>query len=163
MALEIERKFLPAGEGWRALAGPGLRCMQGYLSAERGRTVRVRLLADADGGRGRPTIKGPAGASGLARAEYEYPIPAADARELLALCPPTLIDKTRYRIPLDGLVWEVDEFHAENEGLVLIEAELASEDQQIALPDWVGIEVSRDARYKNAVLSRNPYRTWAEK
>lgn len=161
MALEIERKFLPANEDWRALAGPGARYAQGYLLAERGRTVRVRLAADADGERGFLTIKGPAGASAIARAEYEYPIPPADARELLTLCLPTPIEKTRYRIPLDGLVWEVDEFHGANAGLVVIEVELASEDQEIALPDWVGREVSRDARYKNAMLSRNPYRNWA--
>ena len=163
MHQEIERKFLPAGDGWRALAGPGAHYAQGYLLAERGRTVRVRLAADADGERGFLTIKGPAGSSAIARAEYEYLIPAADARELLALCLPTPIEKTRYRIPLDGLVWEVDEFHGANEGLVLIEVELASEDQEIALPDWVGLEVSHDARYKNAVLSRNPYREWGEK
>ena len=161
MPLEIERKFLPASEGWRALAGTGVRYVQGYLMAEKGRTVRVRLVEDAEGERGLLTIKGPAGASAIARAEYEYPIPPADARELLTLCPSALIEKTRYRIPLDGLNWEVDEFHGENAGLVVIEVELAREDQEIVLPDWVGSEVSRDARYKNAMLSRNPYKNWA--
>ena len=161
MFLEIERKFLAAGDGWRALASePGARYVQGYLLAEKGRSVRVRLAGET----GFLTIKGPAaGARGLARAEYEYPIPGADARELLALCPPTLVEKTRYRIPLNGLIWEVDEFSGENCGLVLIEVELASENQEVTLPDWVGQEVSGDARYKNSMLSRFPYRSWAGK
>lgn len=148
MGTEIERKFLVTGEGWRALAmGPGQRLRQGYLHAGTP-VVRVRLAGEA----GFLTIKGP---GLLSRAEYEYPIPAAEAAELLrSLCPPPVIEKTRTRVRHDGLVWEVDEFAGQLAGLVLAEVELASPDQPFARPDWLGREVTEDARYQNAALSR---------
>lgn len=154
MAVEIERKFLPAGDGWRGLAA-GTHYVQGYLAAERACTVRVRLA----GASAFLTVKGHG--EGLARPEFEYPIPATDAAQLLDLCPLPLVEKTRFRIPLNGLVWEVDEFAGNNSGLVLIEVELASPDQPLEKPDWVGEEVSTDPRYSNAMLARHPYRTWA--
>ena len=153
MGQEIERKFLPASDDWRGLA-TGTSYRQGYLCANREQTVRVRLAGDT----GFITIKGPT--QGISRAEFEYPIPVADARELLELCSLPLIEKTRYRIDCAGLVWEVDEFFGENLGLVLIEVELSSPEQRVLLPDWVGEEVSGDARYTNAMLSRYPYASW---
>ena len=104
------------------------------------------------------TVKG--AAQGAARPEFEYEIPLADAKELLRLCEKPLIEKTRYRVESGGLVWEVDEFHGVNEGLVVAECELEAEDQAIARPDWVGEEVTDDPRYYNANLVARPYRDW---
>ena len=153
MAQEIERKFLPAGDGWRGRAA-GTPYLQGYLCAIKGQTVRVRLAGD----QAFLTIKGPS--QGISRAEFEYSIPVADARELFLLCPLPLIEKTRYRIEHAGLIWEVDEFFGANSGLVLIEVELISAEQTVIKPDWVGEDVSSDSRYSNAMLSFQPYTTW---
>ncbi|MGB5717199.1 MAG: CYTH domain-containing protein [Gammaproteobacteria bacterium] len=155
MPLEIERKFLLRGEGWRAL-GAGVPYRQGYLSTDPGRSVRVRLVRD----KGYLTIKGIT--VGAARAEYEYEIPAADASEMLdKLCERPLIEKTRYRVEHQGFVWEVDEFDGDNAGLIIAEVELDEEDQAIVLPDWIGIEVTGDPRYYNASLISNPYTSWS--
>lgn len=156
MPVEIERKFLVTGEGWRAF-GPGVRYRQGYLTTEPGRTVRIRMAGD----RGYITIKGKS--TGVSRAEYEYEIPAEHAAEMLdTLCLRPLIEKTRYRVPLGNLVWEVDEFAGENQGLIMAEVELTDETQAVDLPDWIGEEVSGDPRYYNAYLSQRPYATWRE-
>ena len=170
MNREIERKFLPADDSWRALiTAPGAtaaRYRQGYLAVNAGRTVRVRLAESAeDVARAFLTIKGRttgggADERGLVRLEFEYPIPPADAEMLLALCPWPLIEKTRYRIPVGGLVWEVDEFSGANQGLVLIEVELERADQGIDKPTWVGEEVSGDPRYANSRLCREPWPGW---
>lgn len=154
MGIEVERKFLVKGEGWRRL-GTGVAYRQGYLVSGGGRTVRVRTAGE----RGYLTIKGPS--SGISRAEYEYEIPLADAEEMLAtLCEGPLIEKTRFRIPWQGLVWEVDEFAGENAGLVIAELELSEPDQAVDLPEWIGEEVSGDRRYYNSQLAKNPYRRW---
>ena len=154
MPQEIERKFLVEGDAWRALA-EGVHYRQGYLSTVKERTVRVRTI----GSRGFLTIKGLT--RGVTRREYEYEIPVEDAVELLnELCLEPLIDKHRYTIEHEGLVWEVDEFHGVNEGLILAEVELASEGQQLSLPDWIGREVSDDPGYYNANLIANPFTTW---
>ena len=154
MGIEIERKFLVIGTAWKENAMP-VSCCQGYLCPGSGVTVRVRTM----GGRGFLTVKGRG--EGLARSEYEYEIPVDEAREMLdELCVKPLIVKERYRLVHDGLVWEVDEFAGENRGLVLAEVELASEDQAVSLPDWVGREVSNDPRYYNAALVGNPYSRW---
>ena len=153
MAQEIERKFLPANNAWRGQAA-GIPYVQGYLCASQGQTVRVRLA----GSQAFLTIKGPT--QGISRAEFEYPIPEADARELFLLCPLPLIEKNRYCIEHAGLIWEVDEFSGANSGLVLIEVELTCAEQEILKPSWVGEEVSADSRYSNAMLSRHPYNTW---
>jgi CYTH domain-containing protein len=154
MAREIERKFLLRDESWRAGA-QGTRYRQGYLCVDVDRTVRVRSA----GGRGFLTVKGRG--EGLVRPEFEYPIPLADADEMLdRLCRGPLIEKVRYRIPHAGLVWEVDEFEGDNAGLVLAEVELAQEDQAIALPPWVGEEVTGDPRYFNASLASHPFSRW---
>ena len=154
MGVEIERKFLVCGDGWKALA-EGVLLRQGYLSSAPDRTVRVR----GEGGAAMLTIKGRS--AGATRSEWEYPIPIPDAQALLdALCERPLIEKKRYRIPFEGMVWEVDEFLGENAGLVVAEIELSAEDQAFSKPDWVGEEVTHDPRYFNSSLIRNPYSRW---
>jgi CYTH domain-containing protein len=154
MPVEIERKFLVTGDGWRG-AGAGTRYRQGYLSLQAGASVRVRASRDT----AYLTIKGET--SGVSRAEYEYPIPLAHADELLdTLCIKPVIEKTRYRIEHRGLVWDVDEFAGENAGLVIAEVELESEEQAIELPEWVGDEVTGDPRYYNVSLVTNPFSKW---
>lgn len=154
MALEIERKFLLAGEGWRGLA-EGKSYRQGYLCSDEVRTVRVRIAGE----KGFITVKGKT--KGMARAEYEYEIPLADAEEMLnALCGKTSIEKMRYKIPFAGHVWEVDEFSGENEGLIMAEVELKSEDEAFVKPDWIGREVTGDRRYYNASLATYPFCRW---
>ncbi|KAB8057227.1 CYTH domain-containing protein [Janthinobacterium sp. FT14W] len=154
MGIEIERKFLLQGDAWRGL-GQAVLLRQGYLSSARERVVRVRI----EGGQAMLTIKG--ANVGATRGEWEYPIPLADATELLdGLCEQPLIEKYRHRIEHAGMVWEVDEFLGANAGLVVAEIELASEDQPFGKPDWVGAEVSGDARYYNANLIRHPFSQW---
>jgi len=150
---EIERKFLVADPSWRGQA-EGIRYRQGYLAASPGTTVRVRV----GGGRGVMTIKGPPGPSGLSRAEYEFPIPEDQANAIIDdLCGGRVVDKTRYRIDHAGDLWEVDTFHEAHEGLVLAEIELDAEDQEFAMPPWVGQEVTGDYRYTNAWLASNKH------
>ena len=154
MAHEIERKFLITGEAWRELA-KGTAYRQGYLSTVKERTVRVRTIDD----KGFLTIKGIT--VGATRAEYEYEIPAEDANEMLDdLCEQPIIEKKRYKVPLDGFIWEIDEFGGVNEGLIVAEIELESEDQEFNKPDWIGDEVSGDPRYFNSNLIANPFTTW---
>ncbi len=156
MGIEIERKYLLASDGWRGLA-EGIDYRQGYLSTVKERTVRVRTIGD----RGFLTIKGIS--TGASRAEYEYEIPADDTHEMLdELCERPLIEKRRYRIPYGDLIWEVDEFFGENHGLIVAEVELASEDQLIDLPEWIGQEVTGDPRYFNSSLVADPFTTWAD-
>ena len=154
MGVEIERKFLVRGDDWKAL-GQGVQLRQGYLSSAPERTVRIRI----EGKSAMLTIKGIS--TGATRSEWEYPIPLNDAEAFLdTLCERPLIEKKRYRIPFEGMVWEVDEFFGENAGLVVAEIELAAEDQPFARPDWIGEEVTHDSRYFNSSLIRNPYSTW---
>ncbi len=156
MAREIERKFLVAGDGWRSGA-VGVPYRQGYLSAGRdaGCTVRVRVAGE----NAWVTIKGPA-ADG-ARDEYEYPVPVADAEEMLErLCAGGRIEKLRYRVPFAGHTWEVDEFSGQNAPLAVAEVELDRIDEEVSLPPWVGLEVTDDQRYTNAALARRPYSLW---
>jgi CYTH domain-containing protein len=154
MPTEIERKFLVRGNSWKNDV-TGALYRQGYLLAGQECTVRVRVVGET----GYLTIKGPS--RGISRAEFEYPIPVADAAALLdTLCLKPLIEKYRYRVEHAGLVWEVDEFLGENRGLILAEVELADEHQPISRPDWVGEEVSHDPRYFNANLVRHPFAEW---
>jgi CYTH domain-containing protein len=154
MATEIERKFLVKGDGWRGLAEGQYYC-QGYIPTKDGRTVRVRIVGE----RGYLTIKGPA--VGNTRSEFEYPIPVEDAREILeTLCERPYIEKTRSKIVVGELTWEVDEFAGENQGLILAEVELNGENQEVELPDWIDKEVSGDARYFNSNLAKNPWSSW---
>ena len=154
MGVEIERKFLLAGDAWRGL-GQAVLLRQGYLSSARERVVRVRI----EGEQAMLTIKG--ANVGATRGEWEYPIPLADAVELLdGLCEQPLIEKVRHRIEHAGMVWEVDEFLGANAGMVVAEIELVSEDQPFEKPEWIGAEVSGDARYYNANLIRHPFSQW---
>ncbi len=154
MAQEIERKFLVTGDAWRELA-EGTMYRQGYLSTVEDRTVRVRTV----GAKGYLTVKGIT--VGATRTEFEYEIPVADADTMLdELCIRPLIEKTRHKIPFDGLVWEVDEFAGDNDGLVVAEVELSHENQELRRPNWIGEEVTGDPRYYNANLVARPFKTW---
>jgi adenylate cyclase len=154
VSVEIERKFLVRGSAWKDL-GQAVRIRQGYLSTHRDRTVRVRIEDQSAS----LTIKGRS--HGAVRGEWEYPIPYEDAEALLnELCERPLIEKTRTRVEHAGMVWEIDEFSGDNLGLVVAEIELASEHQSFAKPDWIGEEVTADARYFNSNLLRHPFTSW---
>ena len=147
MGLEIERRFIVGGDGWRAAATRTRRLNQGYLAREDGVTVRLRVADNA----GKLTIKGP---GRLVRLEFEYAIPPADAEEMLAaLCDGRRIVKTRHDVPHGGLTWEVDVFEGTLAGLVLAEVELPDVAHVLDLPPWVGRDVTEDARYANAALA----------
>ncbi|KKC36623.1 adenylate cyclase [Devosia epidermidihirudinis] len=150
MAQEIERKFLVSGDGWRALETSSALLRQGYLSSNAKATVRVRSKNDD---RAVITLKG--AAQGITRSEFEYDIPIEDAREMLAMAEPHVLEKRRHIVPFGGLTWEIDVFEGRHTGLVLAEVELESEDQVVELPDWIGEEVTHDDRYYNASLSRS--------
>ena len=153
-SIEIERKFLVDGE-FKPFAKSSVRVKQGYLCNEEGRTVRVRVMDD----KGYLTIKGRTSDSGMSRFEWEKEIEVQEAERLLALCD-TAIDKTRYYIEAGDHTFEVDEFYGDNQGLVLAEVELGSEDETFEKPSWLGEEVTGDVRYYNSVLLRNPYKNW---
>lgn len=155
MTIEIERKFLVINDNWRSL-GIGKVYKQGYIStADKMTTIRVRIV----GNNAYLTIKSKT--EGISRHEFEYSIPLEDAEIMLeTLCDRPLIEKVRYTINLDNLIWEIDEFKGENEGLIIAEIELKSETQVINIPDWVGEEVSHDSRYYNVNLAKHPYRKW---
>lgn len=155
MALEIERKFMIKGD-FKKLAVKYLTIKQGYISTLHGITVRVRLKDK----KGYLTIKGGSGTSGLSRYEWEKEIDFEEAQELLGLCDTGIIEKTRYLIPAGSFTWEVDEFHGENEGLVMAEIELKSEADTFSVPDWLGEEVTGDLRYYNSYLAKNPFTMW---
>jgi CYTH domain-containing protein len=155
MAQEIERKFLVKGS-FKEAAFDALRITQGYLSTAPGRSVRVRLRGE----QGFLTIKGPSLDGGLSRFEWEKEIGADDVRELLPLCEPGIIDKTRWLVKVGNHTFEVDEFHGDNEGLVVAEVELGAPDEPFEKPDWLGEEVTGDRRYYNSALSKNPYKIW---
>lgn len=155
MPLEIERKFLVAGE-FRDQAYNCTHIQQGYISSSGGRTVRVRIRDD----RGYLTIKGPSGKAGLSRYEFETEIALSDAQDLMRICEPGIIDKNRYLVRHAGHVFEVDEFFGENEGLLIAEVELQSEDEPFDRPAFLGREVTGDRKYYNSHLRKNPYILW---
>ena len=157
MGIEIERKFRVVGDDWRQ--APAVAYAQGYLNRDKQRTVRVRIAQ----GEAWLTVKGAnTGMAGATRAEFEYPIPAADAEQLLALCDGPLVRKLRRVIVHAGATWEVDEFQGDNAGLVVAEIELASEDSAFEAPPWLGAEVTHDARYFNSNLATAPFSTWPQ-
>lgn len=156
MATEIERKFLVNSDDYKTEAYEAVHIVQGFLSSVPERVVRVRIWGE----RGFITIKGISGANGVSRYEWEHEIPVGEARELLLLCEPGVIDKTRHLVRVGGLTFEVDEFHGDNEGLTVAEVELPAEDTPYGRPAWLGEEVTGDPRYYNASLSRHPYSTW---
>ncbi|WP_414548939.1 CYTH domain-containing protein [Anabaena sp. CCY 0017] len=154
MAKEIERKYLLKDDSWRKLAQGSVYC-QGYIATKDKTTVRVRIV----GNQGYLTIKGPS--VECSRLEFEYPIPVEDAQEMLnTLCQKPFIEKVRYKVEWDGLIWEIDEFDGLNKGLILAEVELSDINQQISLPPWIGEEVSHDPRYFNSYLVTNPFSQW---
>ena len=155
MAREIERKFLVAGD-FKQGASESFRLVQGYISTDPDRTVRVRIKGD----QGFVTIKGRSSADGLSRYEWEKEIPVEEARELMNLCGPGIIDKTRHLVPFEGHVFEVDEFYGSNQGLVLAEIELADEQETFPKPSWLGEEVTGDIRYYNSMLMKCPFIEW---
>lgn len=154
MGLEIERKFLVKHNSWKEKATLGQHIQQGYLNLDKERTVRVRVIA----GKGMLTIKGKTVRT--TRLEFEYEIPLDDALQLLNLCEQSILEKTRYLLDYEGNTWEIDVFEGVNEGLCIAEIELETEDQKVALPDWVGKEVSDDIRYYNSNLILHPFKDW---
>lgn len=157
MPREIERKFLVTGE-YKSQAFAHSRIVQGYICSARGRTVRVRLRD----GRGYLTIKGASDAAGMSRYEWEKEISREEAEELMKLCEEGVIDKTRYLVRSGSHVFEVDEFYGDNEGLVMAEVELVSEDEPFDRPAFIGREVTGDVRYYNSQLMKHPYREWKQ-
>lgn len=155
MAIEIERKFLVRGDGWRSAVERSRHMAQGYLHAPGGKaSVRVRV----DDREARLNIK--AAVVGAARAEYDYPMPRADAQEILDTLCVGRVDKTRHYVHHGGHLWEIDEFSGASAGLVVAEIELAAVDAGFARPDWLGEEVTDDARYYNHALAVLPWRRW---
>ena len=154
---EIERKFLVKGD-FKKHATKATKIIQGFLSTVPERTVRVRIKGD----KGYLTVKGIGNKSGASRFEWEKEISVEDAKDLMAICEPGVIDKTRFIVPAgNDLFFEVDEFYGDNEGLTVAEIELPSEDTPFEKPDWLGEEVTGDVRYYNSMLMKNPYKDWA--
>lgn len=153
MAQEIERKFLVLNNSFKNGATKALY-RQGYLCGGKNGIVRVRTIDQ----KGVLTIK--SASQGISRQEFEYEIPFADTEALFALCSKPLIEKYRYTVSFGGMIWEVDEFLGENEGLTIAEIELSEENQVFSKPNWIGIEVSDDLRYRNSNLVRHPFKQW---
>jgi adenylate cyclase len=154
--VEIERKFLVKSEDFKEQAFAQNKIAQGYLSSVPERTVRVRIKGE----KGFITIKGISQQGGMSRFEWENEIPLDEAQELLKLCEKGKIEKTRFEIKSGKHIIEVDEFYGENEGLIMAEIELTSEEETFERPEWLGEEVTNDTRYYNAYLSKNPFREW---
>jgi len=152
MGTEIERKFLVEGSDWRQ--GKPVRLTQCYLNRDKHRTVRIRIAGEE----AFLTVKSVT--QGATRAEFEYPIPVADAEQMLKFSDGPLIEKDRHVVVLDGCRWEVDEFHGDNAGLIMAEIELTSEDQPFSRPPWLGREVTHDRRFYNSNLAAHPYKEW---
>ena len=157
MGIEIERKFLVSNDLWKADADVGTDFKQGYLTSGEGSSVRVRK----EGGKANLNIK--SAIMGIKRQEYEYPIPADEADELLELFCPQTVSKTRYTVNYAGKLWEIDVFEKDNLGLVIAEIELNTTDEEFERPPWIGEEVSAEVRYYNNELSRHPYSEWGDK
>ncbi|WP_367025250.1 CYTH domain-containing protein [Methylococcus sp. ANG] len=158
MGLEIERKFLVRGEGWRKAVSDSMRICQGYLNDEQRCSVRVRISGE------RAWLNIKSATIGAQRHEYEYEIPVADGESMLKelSCKP-LIEKVRYFVPVAGRLWEVDVFEGENAGLVVAELELDHPEEPFELPEWAGEEVTHDARYYNTCLSTMPFGRWSQR
>ena len=156
MAQEIERKFLVKSDAFKKESVHKMRITQGYLSSVPERTVRVRIKGD----QGFITIKGIGNASGASRYEWEKEIPVEEVNELLKICEPGVIDKTRFNVKSGDHTFEVDEFYGDNDGLVVAEIELSSEEEDFKKPEWVGKEVTGDVKYFNSMLMKNPFKNW---
>lgn len=159
MFLEIEHKYLVDRSSWNpSLSERSSRILQGYLVRGSGKTVRVRIKESETGTSGYLTLKGPS--NGAARAEFEYPIPAEDARAMLDLFCGNVIEKTRYEVLFEGKRWEVDVFEGANAGLIVAEIELSSPDETYVKPGWITENVTDDPAYSNAALSERPFSSW---
>ena len=156
MNIEIERKFLVKNKDFKKLSYKEEVFKQGYLNSDKTRNVRIRVTND----KAFLTIKGASNASGTTRFEWEKEINRQEAEQLLLLCEPSIIEKKRYYIKNDDLIFEVDEFYADNQGLILAEIELNSEHQKFKKPDWLGKEVTGNKEYYNSYLSKNPFKSW---
>ena len=155
MAVEIERKFLVKNNNWKSEISHSTSIHQGYLAPLSKSSVRVRIEGDA------ANINIKSATLGMSRTEYEYTIPLDDAAEMLKnLCEEPQINKTRHYIPANNHTWEIDEFYDDNEGLVIAEIELTSEDEDYIKPEWLGEEVTQDKRYYNVNLIKHPYKDW---
>ncbi len=157
MGLEIERKFLLAGDGWRELSTKSVVCRQGYLSFGPPATVRVRLMENE------AFLNIKSAKDGIMRTEFEYPVPAEEAGQMLKeMLQGGIVEKIRHFVPFCGHVWEIDEFTGENAGLLIAEIELKSPEEDFSRPEWLGAEVSSDRRYYNTWLAQNPYTLWSK-
>ncbi len=156
MGQEIEKKFLVTSDEFKKQASKETRITQGYISSVPERTVRVRIK----GKFGFITIKGIGNDSGASRFEWEKEIPVSEVEDLLKICEPGVIDKTRYEVKLGNHTFEVDEFYGENQGLVVAEVELENETDHFEKPSWLGVEVTGDVKYYNSMLMKNPYTKW---
>lgn len=154
--IEIERKFKVKSSDYKKLAYNSKIIVQGFLNSNKNRVVRVRIVGD----KGVLTVKGKSTDDGLERFEWETSISKADALDLLKLCEQPLIEKCRYEVLFQEKIFEVDEFYGENEGLIIAEIELTTKDEFIDLPEWIGEEVTGDAKFYNANLITNPYKNW---
>lgn len=155
MAIEIEHKFLLAGDSWRSQIGYSVNYRQGYLSSQANTSIRVRISDE------RAWLNIKSAVIGTHRHEYEYEIPLSDADEILTdLCRKPLIEKIRHFVDHEGHTWEIDEFFGDNQGLIVAEIELEAIGQDFSKPSWLGREVTEDVRYYNNNLAVNPYRLW---
>lgn len=156
MAQEIERKFLVLNDSYKRESFSHSHIQQGYITSERGRTVRIRIRDE----QAFITIKGPSLDGGLSRYEFEQEIPMEDARQLMKLCEPGIIDKTRWLVKSGSHTFEVDEFFGDNQGLVMAEVELSAIDDSVVIPPFIGKEVTGDRRYYNSQLRQHPFKDW---
>ncbi|WP_276168861.1 CYTH domain-containing protein [Zobellia alginiliquefaciens] len=154
--IEIERKFLVTSVAYQEQATLKERIVQGFLNTDKERTVRVRIKGEL----GFLTVKGKSNDAGTVRFEWEKKISVSDAEQLLLICEPGIIDKVRYNVPIGSHIYEIDEFHGDNEGLVVAEVELQSENQNFKKPLWLGEEVTGIVKYYNSQLSKHPYKLW---
>ena len=156
MAQEIERKFLIKNDAFKAESVNKTKITQGFLSTVPERTVRIRINGD----KGFLTVKGIGNKSGASRYEFEKEISVDDAQDLMAICEPGVIEKTRYNVKSGEHTFEIDEFYGDNDGLIIAEVELSSEDEVFEKPEWLGVEVTGEVKYYNAMLMKNPYNKW---
>jgi len=156
MAQEIERKFLIKNDAFKAESVNKTKITQGFLSTVPERTVRIRIKGD----KGFLTVKGIGNKSGASRYEFEKEISVDDAQDLMAICEPGVIEKTRYNVKSGEHTFEIDEFYGDNDGLIVAEVELSSEDEVFEKPEWLGVEVTGEVKYYNAMLMKNPYNKW---
>jgi CYTH domain-containing protein len=154
--IEIERKFLLVSDNYKKEAYKQTKIIQGFLNTHKERAVRIRIM----GAEAFITVKGISNKEGTTRFEWEKEIPLEEAKMLLKLCEPNLIEKIRYEVKVGFHFFEIDEFFGENEGLIMAEIELSEENEEFIKPDWLGKEVTGDVRYYNSQLSKIPYRNW---